>query len=56
LKTTEEEFILQWLSDIDETDEEIIEGVLKQCQTDEDARNGYLRDAKNSNENRRWRI
>jgi hypothetical protein len=54
LSIEDEELILQWLSDIDETDEEIIEGVLKRCQTDEDARNGYLRDAKNSNENRRW--
>jgi hypothetical protein len=54
LKTSEEEFILQWLSGIGETDEEIIEGVLKRCQTNEDARKGFLRDAKNSNENRRW--
>jgi hypothetical protein len=54
LNASDETIILKWLSDIEETDEEIINAVLKQCQTDEDARNGYLRDAENSNENRRW--
>lgn len=54
LNANDEAIILKWLSDIEETDEEIINTVLKRCRTDEDARNGFLRDAKNSNENRRW--
>jgi hypothetical protein len=50
----EEAEIQEWLASIGETDEAMIAAVLGRCRMDADARKGFLQQARNSNENRRW--
>jgi hypothetical protein len=54
LSETDEATVRKWLTDIDETDEDIINAVLNQCQTDEDAREAFLQLAEDRDDMRRW--
>jgi hypothetical protein len=54
LSETDEATVRTWLADIDEMDEDIINAVLNQCQTDENAREAFLQLAKDCNDRRRW--
>jgi hypothetical protein len=54
LSMEEEAEIREWLASIGETDEAMIATVLRKCKIDADARKGFLQEARNSNENRRW--
>jgi hypothetical protein len=54
LNERDEATVRMWLADIDETDEDIINAVLNQCQTDEDVREAFLQLAKDCNDRRRW--
>jgi hypothetical protein len=54
LSETDKATIRKWLADIDETDEDIINAVLNQCQTDEEAREAFLQLAEDRDDMRRW--